>query len=168
MKLLLPVGAIMFGAGFCCCGGDALEGFKQGAEQAMEEAAQDAGAPTGMAVEEAPAPADAAAPAAAGATLDGACGRFKTMGVTAPDGSKVTICTTDATSDTLIYNTEVGTEAACKLVKGWVGAQGFTIVTEGTFAGTSSIVAEKGSDQLVVACMQVMGKNSVTMTLNTR
>ncbi len=166
MKLLIPVGAIVFGAGVCCCGGgDFAEGLKQGAQEAMEEAAQEAGnAPT----TEAPM---ADAPVAASGTtsmLDGACGRFAAMGVPSPGAAKVTICTTDASSDTLIMNTDIDTASACKIMKGWVDDKGFSIQSEGTFAGTSSIVASKGSDQLVVACMEVMGKNSVTMTMQTR
>ncbi len=165
MKLLIPVGAIVFGAGVCCCGGgDFAEGLKQGAQEAIEEAEQNA-APSG----DAPmAGAPVEAPVAAGSKLDGACGRFAAMGVPDPGAAKVTICTTDSNNDTLIMNTTTDTAAACKVMKGWVDAQGFSVQSEGTFAGTSSIVAQKGSDQLVVACMEVMGKNSVTMTLQTR
>ena len=167
MKLLIPVGAIIFGSGFCCCSGDFLEGFKQGAEEAIHEAEQKEAGGSTAAPEGGAADGGGGTEVAAGA-LDGTCGRFKEMGVTAPAGSKVTMCTTDDSSTTLLVNTEVDTEAACKTFKGWVEGQGFTIQTEGTFGGTSSIVAHKDSDQLVIACMKVMGKNSVTLSLQKR
>lgn len=166
MKLLLPVGAIIFGSGFCCCSGEFFEGFKKGAEEAVERAQ------SGQAVEAPIAPVEPAgpgmaAPAAPGGTskLEGACGSFAGLGVTAPTGAKMTLCTADPSGDTLIFTSPVDTAATCAGLKDWAVAAGFTVKSDGNFAGTSSIVAERGSEELVIGCTNVLGNNSVTMAL---
>lgn len=168
MKVLIPVGAIIVGSGFCCCSGEFLEGFKQGAQEAIQEAEQKQAEAEGTAVAGAEQPMAGSATAAPGTALEGACGRFKTMGITAPAGTKVTVCTTDSGSDSLILELGVDPESACKTFKGWAESNGFTVQSEGTFGGTSSVVAYSSTDQFVAGCMNVMGKDTATLSMQAK
>lgn len=172
MKLAIPVAAIAIASGACCCcSGEFFEGMQSGMEEAMQEQNGTSVTVTteGGTTTTTTTGGGAGGAAPAGDALDGACGRFKSMGLTAPAGTKVTICTTDeASGDTIVTTTDVEPEAACKHFAAWGTSQGYTTDTEGSFGGTSSVIQSKGSDQLVIACMKIMGKNNATMTLSAR
>jgi len=170
VKLALPVATIAIASGTCCCcGGDFFQGMQSGFEEAMQGQDGTEVTVTADGGDDAPAGGGGGVVSAGGTALEGACGRFKEMGITAPAGTKVTICTTDPGSgDSLIATTEAGPDDACKHFAAWGTSQGFSTDTESTFGGSHSVLQSKGSDQLVIACLTIMGKNNATMTLSPR
>lgn len=167
MKLLIPVGAITLGAGVCCCGD--IPEFVKGMQSGMEEgiaAQQGTDAPPVLSGEGGTAVVSGAPPSST--AVSGSCGRFKDWGLTGPEGATVTICTTGDGNDTLIMNSTISPADSCKSIKTWADGAGFTLQTESTFGGTSALIMEKGGDQLTVGCMEVMGKNTVSLTLSAK
>ena len=83
MKLFIPVVGILFSIAACCCGD--MGEFAEKMEEIKVEAPQDEGS-TDKAEEK------TEAKASAGEAVEGACGRYKDWGMTAPSGFKVVAC----------------------------------------------------------------------------
>lgn len=167
MKLMVPVVGIMFASGICCCGDFLTNAVKEGVEKGMEAAGQQASTGT-EAGPTSTAPEVTVSSGGGGGglvTVDGACGPFKDMGVKAPSGFSIMVCSNTGSSSSLVMQGSGDPIELCKPLKGWVESQGYSITAAAAMSGTSSIVARKGGQNFVVACTDSTGQTLVSYSL---
>ncbi|MDP2304904.1 MAG: hypothetical protein Q8P18_02630 [Pseudomonadota bacterium] len=167
MKFMLPVAAGMFvAAGSCCCcgGGDMaemleeIEAAQNGAGGTPDIGAADAEEPT----EDAPSD----APVTAGGSAEGLCGRFKDDGLQVPSGLSVFSCTSMGTTESVLLRGSGSPADACVSLKSWATGAGWAVLYEADVSGTSSITLKKDSSNLSLACMDVGGTTTVSVSLS--
>jgi hypothetical protein len=166
MKLMVPFAGIVFASGICCCG-DFVEGIKTGVEEGMKQAGQDVTVTVG----------DGGTTATTGTTtvstgggglvaVDGACGKFKTMGVQGPAGFSIMACSDTGNSAALVLQGSGDPVELCKPIKTWVESAGYNVTMNAAMGGTSSIVSQKGTERLVIACTNQTGPTLVSYSLS--
>lgn len=177
MKLMVPVAGIVFASGICCCG-DFVEGIKTGVEEGMKQAGQDITVSTGdgttVTVGDGGATATtggATATTGGGGSgglvkVDGACGKFGAMGVQGPAGFSIMACSDTGNSAALVLQGSGDPVELCKPIKSWVESAGYTISVNAAMGGTSSIVSQKGTERLVIACTNQTGPTLVSYSLS--
>lgn len=154
MKLFLPLGAILFAAASCCCCGDlggeiaklgvAVPGVD--ATSVTVSASGDGGTVT------------------TGSVLAGTCGRFKEGGLTAPSGMSVMVCSEGGGADSIVLSGSADPASACKVVKGWAEGQGWSTEYDTNASGTYAVTMKKGSERLVIGCLEMAGQTTVSVS----
>ncbi len=154
MKLVLPVGAIVASvAACCCCGGDFTNFDPDALIEQLEEGS--------VAVDEGTADVGEAT-----ATTSGTCGRFKTDGFSVPAGLSVTACATMGDTESLVMQGSGNPEEICKPVKAWAESKGWQVSNEFSGGGTSSLIAKEGGKQLTVACTDMSGQTTMSLSIS--
>ena len=174
MKLAVPAAVIVFASGMCCCcGGDWMD-------EAREQIEREMGAQSGASSssEEISASSDGTTvtvttsePSSSGddgyVAVSGVCGPFKTMGVKAPAGFSVMVCSDQGPNSSLILTGSGDPVAACKPLKAWVEGLGFEVQASANMGGTSSIVSQKpGGAHFTIACTNATGPTLITLALS--
>lgn len=167
MKLAIPaLGIIVAAGGCCCCGGLTDELSELGIPVDGEEVVVDVPEePGGDAAPVAPASGGGGGSVAA---LDGTCGRFASMGIGAPSGSTVMACSDDSGTGGLVIKTTASPKDACAVMKSWASGNGWNVTLESGMGGTSSIMTEKGADQLIFACNDMTGSTTISVALTAK
>lgn len=161
MKLLLPVAVMTVAAGICCCGGDA------DMEELMEQIeAGQAGAASGDDGSTTASSGDAATASTGGGSDAGLCGRFKSDGFTYPSGLSVVACADTAGSESLLLQGSGNPASICKDAKAWASGKGWTVQTEAEMMGTSSIIMKNADKQLTLACTDMGGQTTLSMSIS--
>lgn len=172
MKLVVPFAGIVIGSGICCCcgGGGDMEEMMNGMKSKVEEQIQTTQGGTSTTTitdgNSTVTTTNGGVTASVGA-LAGACGRFATMGIPAPAGFSTMVCSdSGAGSASLILTGSGDPTEACKPFKGWITSKGYEIKADVGFGGTHSITAEKGGENLAVACTNATGPTLITIALS--
>ena len=85
--------------------------------------------------------------------MAGACGPFKQWGLTAPAGFSVVQCEGDGDGGTGIALAGPGTPAAaCAAMESWATSGGAVLAFKGPAGDTETLMLQKGSWQVSVAC----------------
>jgi len=157
MKLFIPVVGILFSIAACCCGD--MGEFAEKMEEIKVEAPQDEGS-TDKGEEK------TEAKASAGEAVEGACGRYKDWGMTAPSGFKVVACSDDAGSGGIVLQGAGSPSDACKMIKVWAEGTGAKLTTEANMGGTTSLIYQKDDTQITAACTDATGQTTLSVALS--
>ena len=99
--------------------------------------------------------------------IAGLCGRFASMGISAPSGFSTMVCSDNgAGSASLILTGSGDPTEVCKPFKGWITSRGYEVQADVGFGGTWSITAQKGGENLTVACTNMTGPTLITIALS--
>ena len=163
MKLFIPVAGILFAIGACCCGD-----MDQMTEQ-MKDLNPDAAttpAPTEVPTVSGSSSAPVSGSASAsGTAVDGACGRYKDWGLTAPSGFKVVACSDDAGSGGIVLQGAGSPADACKAVKAWAEGAGGKVTMESSM-GAETVMLTKDTTQITAACTDATGQTTISIALS--
>lgn len=174
MKLMVPVAGMVFAAGSCCCCGSFFDDLKS---EVMSEAGNfEAGEDFDINLDGDDADAPEAASGSASGSSSGAstgfpafedtCGRFTSMGITAPSGFKKLACADSGGSSSLVLTGSGDPETICKPYVSWVESQGYKVQFQGGMSGTQSIVAQGNGERMVVACTNSSGPTLITFSVS--
>lgn len=160
MKLFIPVVGILFSIAACCCGdmGELAE--------KMEEIKVEAPKDEGSADKEEGKEEKTEAKSASGEAVEGACGRYKDWGMTAPSGFKVVACSDDAGSGGIVLQGSGSPSDACKVIKSWAEGTGAKLTTEANMGGTTSLIYQKDDTQITAACTDATGQTTLSVALS--
>lgn len=154
MKLAIPATGIIVGSGLCCCCGDFGNQFSDfGVDQ------NDFAVPEGT-------PDAVPAPDAGGGGSGDLCGRYGSLGVTVPSGLNVVACTDDGTNASLIMQGSGSPKDACTGLKSWGTGAGWNVVTEADLGGSYTVIMGKEGNNLTLACTDLTGSTTVSMTIS--
>lgn len=164
MKLMVPVAGIFVAAGACCCcGGGDIESMIEEMENQSGGAAMD-----DIKIEE---PTEAGGSSGSGGGSftagEGTCGRFKTDGMPVPDGLSVLSCATMGDTESIVMQGSGSPAEVCKPMKAWATSTGWSVTTEAAMGDTTSIILkDNNSKQLVVACSNMTGQTTVSVSIS--
>lgn len=165
MKLMVPVAGIFVAAGACCCcGGGDIESMIEEMENQSGGAAMD-----DIKIEE-PSEAGGSSGSGGGGSFtagEGTCGRFKTDGMPVPDGLSVLSCATMGDTESIVMQGSGSPAEVCKPMKAWATSTGWSVTTEAAMGDTTSIILkDNNSKQLVVACSNMTGQTTVSVSIS--
>lgn len=178
MKLVVPLAGIVIGSGICCCcgGGDMTEMLNGMKSKVEEEVTAAQGGTTTTTVTDGTGTvtttnggitATSEGATTAVGSIAGLCGRFATMGIQAPAGFSIMVCSDGgAGSASLILTGSGDPTEVCKPFKGWITQQGYDIQADVGFGGTYSITSRKGAENLAVACTNATGPTLITIAVS--
>lgn len=151
VKLLLPVSAMAFAAGACCCCGEDLTSTltELGAPSEPVEVSDSPGTPAALAVGSGP--------------LVGACGKFRTL--TAAPGTTVQVCTEGGGSDSITMQSKSTPQDSCTAVKAWATAAGYAIEFDTEAMGTWATTLTGSGERMAIACTAATGKTTVIISV---
>ncbi len=179
MKLVLPAGAIAFGAGFCCCCGDMLTPILQelgvpsdvisqvsGEEAATTPATEPVG--TTQETTEAPpaaTPAPEAAAPAPSTVSTTICGPFADQKLDIPGSFSVVSCSTSSTTSSIMMTGTTPARAVCNPMRDWADSAGWQMQNQAATDDTVALTFSKGSERLTIACSSSTGTTTVSAAI---
>ena len=158
MKVLVPVAAMIVAVGSCCCCGGDIQGLLEDIERQVNgsgEAVVDEGG------DEQP---DLGG--GGGGSTEGLCGTFKDAGMTVPSGLSVVSCATMGSTEAVVMQGSADPKAACAPLKEWATGAGWSVTTEASIVGTTSIIFKRDDKQLTLACTDQTGQTTVSASIS--
>ncbi len=104
--------------------------------------------------------------ASAGSAVDGACGKFKDWGLTAPSGFKTTVCSDQGDSASIILSGSGSPSDACKVIKTWADGTGAKLTTQSDMGGTTALIYTKDTTNMTIACTDMTGSTTISVSLS--
>lgn len=161
MKLIFPVSFLTFATAICCCGDiggidEKIQELQNSATTTVTTTSPDGSSTTTTST---------GTTTVTVGTDDSVCGSFKTDGLTLPSGFKATMCASVGDTETLTAQGSGDLKAGCQAVKTWATGHGWSVTSDNSIGSTTSVVAEKADKRLTLACTDVTGSPTVTLSI---
>jgi hypothetical protein len=163
MKLMVPVAGMFVAAGACCCcGGGDMESMLEEMQNQSGGAAMD-----DIKIEEPSEASGSGGGSVGGGSTEGTCGRFKDDGLTIPSGLSVLSCATMGSTESIVMQGSGAPGEVCKPIKAWATGAGWSVTTEAAMGDTTSIILKDSNNkQLTVACTNMTGQTTVSLSIS--
>lgn len=166
MKVLAPVGTLVVAAISCCCCGGDLESLINDLEREVGGGSFSE-LTVGEDGEDVVDGDDVAEKGGGGGgSTEGLCGTFKDAGMTVPDGVRVVTCATMGGTESVVMQGSADPKASCVPLKDWATGAGWSVTTEASIVGTTSVILKKDGKQLTLACTDQTGQTTVSVSIS--
>lgn len=172
MKFVLPLGAITFGASFCCCCGDTLTPIFQelGLPADMLGETATTSEPVATTTTETTATTTTTTTtvpvATPGTVSTSICGPFVEQKLGPPGGFTVVSCAESAGTASILFTGTTPPKAVCNPMRDWASSAGWNLQNEASTSDTVALTFTQRNERLTIACSSATGSTTVSATIS--